>query len=268
MELGPVARTAVRLQHRLERDLHRQQQLDSARSPADDGNSCGEERASTRRRSASQCSRKRSIGLTGNGVVASARHRDIRRRSDIDRQQIEGHRRPITADDAPPGRSSPIDFIETGTRAGEPREPLQIDMRVLERVMPRDEPRQHARVRRLDPARNQRQPDARHRAHAELPQDRDMAVPTAQQDQIFQSGKFKHSEVQSTLTRAMLRFERLTGRGRSRSQSGRAASRPHAGCWCTNTGSTSNREANWRKRLGVELQPFRRLRSGRSFQFR
>ena len=58
-------------------------------------------------------------------------------------------------------------------------------MRVVEAVVSRDVAGQHPRVGRMRVAGNQRQAYARHRAHAELLQHRDVAVAAAYQDEVF-----------------------------------------------------------------------------------
>src|SRR3546814_13548868 len=57
----------------------------------------------------------------------------------------------------------------------------QVDMRVVEAVMPGDQPRQHPGIGRMHVARDQRQAYALDRLHAEGFEDGDMAVPAADQ---------------------------------------------------------------------------------------
>ena len=124
--------------------------------------------------------------LDGNGVIRRPFHADRRRDSDIDREQIVRDRRPVTADDGTAVGVEPDRFIviEPGTgKAGQRR---QIDVRVVERVVPGDEPRQHARVRRMEIACDQGYPDARDRPHPEPAKNNHVGVTAADEDQILQ----------------------------------------------------------------------------------
>src|SRR5690348_6672491 len=69
--------------------------------------------------------------------------------------------------------------------AGKAREPAEIDMAFLERVMPRDVARQHPRIRRLDIARNECDAHARHRPHAKGLQYVHMSMPAADEHEIL-----------------------------------------------------------------------------------
>ena len=69
--------------------------------------------------------------------------------------------------------------------AGESAQGRQIDMGVVEVVVARHQARQHARVGRVDVACDQRQPHAGDRVHPEPPEHRNMGVPAADQDEVF-----------------------------------------------------------------------------------
>ena len=81
------------------------------------------------------------------------------------------------------------DRVVNEPRLTEYRELAQVDMGLVKGVVPCDEARQHARIGRMNVAAYQRQLHARHGPHAEHPQDRDMAVPAANEHQVLDYGR-------------------------------------------------------------------------------
>ena len=80
------------------------------------------------------------------------------------------------------------DLVEEQARAGEARQPGEVDMDVVEAVMAGDEAGQHARIGRVHVGRDQGQPDPGQRPHAEAPQHGDMAVAAADQHDVLDDG--------------------------------------------------------------------------------
>ena len=68
---------------------------------------------------------------------------------------------------------------------GEAAQRAEIDMRLVERVVPGDQARQHSGIRRVRLPADHGQADARHRTHAEAPQHRDMAVSATNEHQVL-----------------------------------------------------------------------------------
>ena len=73
--------------------------------------------------------------------------------------------------------------------AGKTRQRPQIDMNVVVIVMAGNKARQHARIRRMDIAADEREANAGQRLHAELFENRNVAVTAADQDQVFDDGR-------------------------------------------------------------------------------
>ncbi len=125
-------------------------------------------------------------------VGGRAGHVGARGGADVERQHVVGHRRARPADDLLGVEIEPGRLVDEQARAGEAAQPLEVDMRVVEAVMPGDQTRQHARVGRVHVAADQRQAHARHGPHAEPLEDGDMAVPAADQHQILDDGGALH----------------------------------------------------------------------------
>src|SRR6516225_10932800 len=76
-------------------------------------------------------------------------------------------------------------FVADQPCAGKSREPTEIDMAFLERVIPGNVTRQHARIRRLDAARDERHTHPRRGSHAEALQHMDMRMPATDEHQVL-----------------------------------------------------------------------------------
>ena len=132
--------------------LRRERQLDAAGAAADHREAqprhlagAGEQRLPARRETGDRLDRDRVLGRAGDIVGP-------RRRADVDRQQVVADRRMGAAQDKALGPVEADRLVADQPRAGKPREPAEIDVALLERVMPGDIARQHARIGRLDVA--------------------------------------------------------------------------------------------------------------------
>ena len=123
------------------------------------------------------------------------RHRTFRRagdrleagrRADIERQQVVGDRRPVLQQHLAVGA---IDAGRLGmdqAGAGPGAQPCQVDVAFVECVLPGDEARDHAGVRRLDVPRDQAEPHPGHRLHGEAFQDMDVGMAAANQHEVLE----------------------------------------------------------------------------------
>ena len=82
------------------------------------------------------------------------------------------------------GPVEPDRLVADQPRAGKAREPAEIDMAFLKRVMPGDIAGQHARIGCLDIAADQGDPHSGQRPHAKALQHMDMGVAAAHEDEI------------------------------------------------------------------------------------
>ena len=89
------------------------------------------------------------------------------------------------AQDAGLGAVDADRLVADQPRAGEARQPAEVDMALVEIVVAGDPARQHARIRGLDIAGDQRHPHARHRPHAKALQHMDMGMAAADEHQIL-----------------------------------------------------------------------------------
>ncbi len=132
-------------------------------------------------------------GLDRRGVLGGAGYgAQMRRRTDVDRGDVVGDRRPRPANHAPFGEIETGRFVVEEARAGEAGERPQIDMALRARVVAGDEPGQHAGIRRLHVSRDQGDAQARHRPHAEAFQDMDVGVPAADEHEVFDDRRDTH----------------------------------------------------------------------------
>ena len=69
--------------------------------------------------------------------------------------------------------------------AGKTRQRPQVDMNVVVVIMASHKTRQHAGIRRVDVAADEGEANAGQRLHAELSENRDVAVTAADQDQVL-----------------------------------------------------------------------------------
>ena len=167
--------------------LHGQRQLHPAGATADGDDARGpgmlahalEQRQPAIIETVNGLDRHRVLGRTGH-------HLDLRRRADVDRQPIVGHRRARFAQHALAVAVDADGFIAKKARAGELGQATQIDMHLVVSVMAGDVAGQHARIRRVRVAADQRQAHARNRLHAEALEHADVTVATADQNDIPQ----------------------------------------------------------------------------------
>ena len=132
-------------------------------------------------------------GLDRGGVLSGAGYgAQVRRRTDVDRDQIVGDRRPRPASHAPFSTIETGRFLVDQTRAGETGERPQIDVALRARVVAGNEPGQHPGVRCLDVPRDEGDAQARHRSHAEAFQDMDVGVAAADEHQVFDDRRDTH----------------------------------------------------------------------------
>ena len=181
-----VSRPILFRQESTQAILYGQQEFDAARAAAD--------HADVRGSRSFQASRTQRFPVPPESIDRLDRHthavgtgnvRHGRRGTDVDGQYVVGYRRPVLADNLFVRRVEAGRLGVEKPRACEPAQRHEVDMRVVEAVVARDVAGQHPRVGRMRVAGNQRQTYARHRAHAELLQHRDVAVSSAYQDEVF-----------------------------------------------------------------------------------
>ena len=139
-------------------------------------------------------------GLDRDGVLARARHiRGVRRRADVEREQIVRHRRAVATDHGTRGEIEADDLVlieprlrKTGQRPG-------VDMGVVEPVIPGDEAGQHAGIRCMHLAGDQSEAHARNRLHAEHAQHGHMRVASTDQHHVLDDrmGHALHADLSS-----------------------------------------------------------------------
>ena len=118
--------------------------------------------------------------------VSGARHAvHARRRPDVDREHVVGHRRPGAADDLALDRIEPDGLVVVETRVRKARQRTKIDVDVVVAVVSGDVAGEHPRVRRLHVAADEGDPHAGHRFHPETLEHDDVAVPAAGEHQIL-----------------------------------------------------------------------------------
>jgi len=113
-----------------------------------------------------------------------------RRGADIDRQQVVVHRRALGADHAALAAVDVDHLIAVEAGAGELTQPAQVDMHIVERIMTGDVARQHAGIGRVGVATDDGQADTGLWLHGKAHQHADVAVPTADQDDITHDRRF------------------------------------------------------------------------------
>ena len=105
--------------------------------------------------------------LDGNGVVGRAWDAERRRDPDVDRQHVVGDRGTVAAQDPTSSEIEPGDAVVKQSCTREPGQRPEVDMCIVETVVPGDQAGQHAGIGRVDVAGDNRDPNAQHRAHAE-----------------------------------------------------------------------------------------------------
>ena len=149
----------------------------------------GRDAASTRACSCSQRATRAPIGLTGTPWACAPRDRQRRPRADVYGQYVVRHRRAVAAQHRAAGQVETHRFVVEQAGPGKPRQRLQVDMRVVEAVVPGNQPRQHAGVRRMDVAGHDGHAEARNGIHAQHPEHDGVTVPAAQQDEVLEHGR-------------------------------------------------------------------------------
>lgn len=117
-------------------------------------------------------------------VLGGTGHGEVRRRADIQGDHVEADPRPAGEDHLAALAIEADRFGMDQAGAGEAGEGCEVDVALIQRVVPGDITRQHAGIGRLDLAGDQAEPDARHRPHAEGLEDMDMGVAAADQDEV------------------------------------------------------------------------------------
>ncbi len=103
----------------------------------------------------------------------------------VDGNHIKSHRRPSFAMNDLVPQINPGDGRMVKLRPGKTRQLPHIQMRLIKAVVPRDEAGQHPGIRRVDIARNHRDPHPGQRIHSEIHQDAHMRMPAADQDKLL-----------------------------------------------------------------------------------
>src|SRR5262249_60236540 len=127
---------------------------------------------------------KRACRVADYGFFGAPGPSRARRGADVDRQDVVADRRVRAAQHNLPRSVQADRFVADQPRASKTREPAEIDVALLERIMSRDVARQHAGIRRLDITRDERHAYTGHRAHAKALQDMDMRLTPPQKDQV------------------------------------------------------------------------------------
>ena len=165
--------------------LCRKRELDPAGAAADNGEAkprhfsrARQQRLPACREPVDRLDRDRVLGGTGDIVRAGGR-------ADIDRQNIVSDRRMGIAQQCAIGPVEPDRFVPDQPRAGKSREPAEIDVAFVERIVPGDVARQHARIGRLHVAGNERHAHPGHRPHAEALQHMHVRMAAADENEIL-----------------------------------------------------------------------------------
>ena len=163
---------------------HGHQQFDSACAAADDADA---QRPARRQHALAQAFPARvetADRLDRNRVLRGALRIQRRRGAGVDAQPVVGDRRSGPQQHPPVRQVEPDDFVlvQPGVRGA--RERGEIDVRLVEAVVARDQARQHAGVGCLDFATDDGQAHPRQRLHREAADDLDVRVAAAQQDEV------------------------------------------------------------------------------------
>jgi hypothetical protein len=111
--------------------------------------------------------------------------REVGAGADIERDEIIADRSVPGAKHDPIYAIEPVGFGMDQPRAGRTDKTGEVDVAFGARVHPGDETGQHARIRRLEVARDERQPNARHRLEPKALEHIDMRVPAADEDEFL-----------------------------------------------------------------------------------
>jgi hypothetical protein len=185
LEVGIAA--ALLCQPRAHRVLHGQKQLDSTGAATDNGNPPDRVALTQPSRQCRPSIEQTIDRLDRHCVLGCACHLEVRRRSDIERENVVGNRWPISEAHLSVDQVEADRLVEHGACARKARQRLKVDVRLVSRVMTCDQPGQHARVRRLHHARDQRHADTREWLHAKAFEDGHVAVTAPKEHQILKN---------------------------------------------------------------------------------
>eukprot|EP00964_Phaeocystis_antarctica_P103740 scaffold68995_cov60-Phaeocystis_antarctica.AAC.2 len=129
---------------------------------------------------------------SGASAVGRLRRDGLRRRANVDGEHVVRDGRPTLEQHAALRDVDPARLRVDQPRIREGREPRQVNVALLARVHARDVARQHARVGRLDVARDEREPHARLGAHAEHLEHVHVRVATAHEHEVLDDGCHIH----------------------------------------------------------------------------
>ena len=156
--------------------------------------------------------------LNRQSVFSGTRYRHgARARPDVDGDDVIGHRRAAPADHPPLHDVEADHLLLEEPCSGEARQRTRIDVHLVGSVMTGDVAWQHARVGRVDLARDQRQADTGQRLHAEAPQHGDMRVARTHKHHVLHHGTRVRSHARDPFT-AIGATERRTGRSSIRNR--------------------------------------------------
>ena len=189
VERRRVVRPAGLGQHSAQRVLHGKRELDAGRPGAHDADLQRTPRRPHTRLQLLPARDKGADRLDRYAVDLRARDGQRRPRADVDRQHVVRHRRPVPAQHRPGAEVEPHHFVVVQAGAGEPCQRPQIDVRVVESIVPGNQARQHAGVRRVDVARDHGHTQAGDGVHPEQLQHDRVTVPAADQDEVLQHGR-------------------------------------------------------------------------------
>ncbi len=154
-------------------------------------------------------------------MLGRARHgRRVRGRADIDREDVIRYGRPPAAEDALAREIDARDFVLIKPGAREAAERAAVDVRFVEAVMARHKPGEHARIGRVDLARDQGEPHAFEGLHAEAPKDLHMRMPGADEHHVLDDwpGRPLHRVARAGGTTSSGARDRRVGKVSTRSQ--------------------------------------------------
>ena len=212
MELEIAWRAPECAQFVVQPELHRQQQLDPAGAAADHRDARLAGMPAHPRKQGQPALVELENRLHRHRMQGRAGHRaELRGGTDVDRQQVVGHRRAPRQQHLLRAAVEPGHLATVEACAGELRETAQIDVHLVEAVVAGDIARQHARIRRVGIAADHGQTHAGHRAHAEVADHADMAVAAAYQYDIAQNGLIRCLHRGSGLLQELREIRRQAG---------------------------------------------------------
>ena len=189
MEHETVGVATLGLAFAAQAPLHGEDEFDAAGAAANHGNRHG-----SRPRAHAIEQREPAVvelldGLHGDRVRRGPRDAlHLRRGADVDGAHVVGHRRTVPAQHEPPRPVEARDLVAEEAGPGEHRQPRQVDVHVVEAVVPGDVARQHSGVRRVGRRADHGEAHAWLGPHAEAPQHAHVAVPAADEHDVPEDG--------------------------------------------------------------------------------